>query len=123
MRGLRTGLAVLAVLTLVAQLASCNQLALTGPQKYKTDLSATCSRIVLDLDQNGEVSAYAFGKLEKVLKNWEEDFSGKGSFMKAIEIRDLINEAREDPNGAFQKYQAVRMKITEIQSVLQTEVK
>ena len=114
------------LLALAFSLNSCNALALTGAKKYKVDLSNILLALKADIENNGEVSDKNLSKLEGFLAKHREEFSTKGSFMRASEALTEIRTARDEyaaGRNGFMNYQAAKQLIFQTQDMLKTEVK
>jgi hypothetical protein len=117
----RIGTLLLGML-LAALLLGCNALALGGAQKYKVDLTNILMNVQDEIESEGQVSDRTFNKFQSFMENNEEEFSSKGSYIKAEEVLDFIIEARNSPDDSFMKYQSAKVEITLVFDMLKTEV-
>ena len=122
MHVVRIGLVLLVGLMLSGQFSSCRSLALSGAQKYKVDLTQAMMKVQVEIEQEGQVSERTLAKLENVLEKYGEEFSKKGSYIRASQVLDNIKEAQGDPNNQFQMLRSTLIVIDEVLETLKTEV-
>jgi len=116
-------LALVLVAFMLGTVAACRTVAISGPQKYKVDISNVLLKMKLELDRDGQITDATISKLENVLAKHEEEFAGKGSYLRAQEILQLEEIARAEPAKAFHQHEAIKMDIDMIFEMLKTEIK
>jgi len=121
----RTSVALLLVAAacLMLSIVGCNALALGGEKKYKVDLQNSLLKINEQIEQDGTVSDSAIAKLQNVLKKYEDEFSGRGSFTSTMSLLDMLAKVKDEPENEFMINQSVLVMIVDIQDTLKTEVK
>jgi hypothetical protein len=120
---LSIALLVLVATGLLLGMLGCNALALSGEKKYKVDLQNALLRLQDEIEQNGEISDRAMGKLQAVLDKYQEEFGNNGSYATALKLIETANRIKDEPNNEFTLNQSVLMMIVDIQETLKTEIK
>lgn len=107
-------------------LASCDEVkgnvALSGPKRYKSEVSANLLEIKDEIEKNGQVSEPSYNKLSGILDRYKDEFGGKGSYHNLQEIKKHLDTGRENPSAAFQANQEAIIMVGRAQDVLMTEV-
>lgn len=126
MQHVKTGILAAVVLAFLLGLCSCNSLALTGPKKYKVDLSNILLAVKGDIENTGAVSEKNVTKLQEFLDANREEFGTKGSFIRTQEALDSIlasQSAIAEGKDGFMMLQEAKQSIYSAQDMLKTEVK
>ncbi|MCC7478267.1 hypothetical protein IT575_07380 [bacterium] len=123
----RKALLYVAALVVFALLTSCDVLkqniATSGPKRYKVQLTQCLEDARREIDQDGEPREVTVTQLKEILTNYEKEMSSFGSYMAAKEAADFIDQARADQANSFKLYQEAKLKIDRVLDALQTEVK
>jgi hypothetical protein len=122
MKIFHTTMLLFALACIVAGLASCNSLALTGAKKYKTDMNNALTNIDQEISKDGKVSDKSLAALEAKLAAYKTTFGEKPSYKYMVSVVDLIKKAQGDPNQAFSLYQQTSQQIAMILDTLKLEV-
>jgi hypothetical protein len=120
--------AMLAALGLIVVLLSgCDVLkqniATSGPKKYKVEITNAILDIKRDLDEQGEISEGHMAAFRKVMDKWEGEMGGRGSYMSATKAWDAMQLAKSDPANAFKHNRNALGEFDRILETLTTEVK
>lgn len=120
MKIVRMTIMALAVLVLGVLIHGCSIPGTEGHGRYKTELLSTLSAIENDINTKGKIQEKNVTKLEKVLEKWEDEFGGKGSFIRAKEVLELAQKslAGED---VFNTNQSLKVTAEGVRSYMQTE--
>lgn len=119
----RLALLWLVLATIVVGVVCCNTLALSGEKKYKVDLSSILLNIVDEIETDGVVSERTYTKFAGLLERTEEEFGVRSSHMLSKDALKALQNAKEDPNSAFDHYQNALMNIANVQDALKTEIR
>jgi hypothetical protein len=115
------------LVALLALTASCDviqgNVALSGPKRYKSELSALALQMKDEIDQKGEISGGTDKKLAELMTNWEPEMGKLGSFIKLRDIRASMDEIKANPSVQFKKNQQIALDISDMLEILKTEVK
>lgn len=123
MKIISTGVICLIILAYIINLSGCQAIAISGDKKYKVALSNVILKATDEINTDGKVKDATVTKLESLLEQYEEDYGNRGSFLRASTALDLIKQAGEKPDQAFQILQNAKQSMFESQEMLKTEVK
>ncbi len=123
----RKALLFVAALVVIALFTGCDVLkqniATSGPKRYKVQLTQCLEDARREIDQDGEPREVTVTQLHEILANYEKEMGTFGSYMAAKEAADFIDQAKADQSNAFKLYQEAKLKIDRVLDALQTEVK
>ena len=123
----RKALLYVAALIVIAVLTGCDVLkenvATSGPKRYKVVITQCLENARREIDENGAVSNVTYEQLTDILAKYKDELGGNGSYMAATEAKDEMDKARADKAVEFKAYQEAKLKIDRVLDALQTEIK
>lgn len=123
----RKALLYVAALVVIALLTGCDVLkqniATSGPKRYKVVLTQCLENARREIDEDGAVRDVTYSQLVDILAKYKDELGGNGSYMAASEAKDEMDKARANEADAFKAYQEAKLKIDRVLDALQTEIK
>lgn len=123
---LRKALLLAAAVVVFALLGSCDVLkqniATTGPKRYKVLITQNLENVRREIDQDGQVKDSSVEELEKILKDYEGEMGKFGSYAAGKKALEHLKTGQADEGKRFHEYQEAKFEIDKVLDALQTEV-
>src|SRR5688572_26761068 len=119
--------AIIAAAALAIMMSSCDvisqNVATSGPKRYKSEVSSMALEMKDNIAVKGEILPSTRTKFNNIMKNWEKEMGGTGSYIKLKEIQTVLEKIDKAPASAFREQQQINLNLEELLEILKTEIK